>query len=59
MKNNKKNIYILIVLSLFTLVQVGLFNTIISFAAQSTSQPIKNGTYIIKSAIFYFPRLAI
>ena len=50
MKNNKKY-RLIIVLFLFTLLQVGLFNTIISLSAQSSSQTIEDGTYVIKSAI--------
>ena len=49
MKNNKKYRFI-IVLILFTLLQVGLFNTIISLAANN-SQVLKDGVYVIKSAV--------
>ena len=49
MKSNIKYRFI-IVLIIYTLIQVCMFNTIISFAS-STSQVIEDGTYIIKSAI--------
>ncbi len=51
MKNNKKY-RLIIVLILLTLLQVCLFNTIISLAQEtSTSQVIEDGTYFIKSII--------
>ena len=47
----KNRIYIsIIVLIAFTLIQVGLFNTIISFGASNT-QVVADGTYYIESAI--------
>ena len=49
MKNNKKY-RLIIVLILFTLLQVGLFNTIISLGADN-AQVVEDGTYIIKSAV--------
>ena len=50
MKINIKYKFI-IVFVMFTLLQVGLLNTIISFAKDNDEQVIADGTYAIKSAI--------
>ena len=50
MKYNKKYMLIIVLIT-FALIQVSLFDTIISFGANTTSQVVTNGTYYIETAL--------